>query len=148
MNENVQFLKEHPVFCRLSNQYLETLADHMEVINIDPGETVFEEGGDANDFYLVMEGTVDLYANRAGKEEEWIQMIDVGGVLGWSWIVPPYRWVFSARTRDGVMLMRFDASAIRDLCERDPAFGYGTMKQICALLFQRLQVVRTQLMDK
>lgn len=148
MNENVQFLREHPVFRRLSESYLTELARHMEVVNLGQGDVLFNEGDDAESFFIVMEGTVDLYARLEGDEEQWIQLIDVGEVIGWSWLVPPYRWAFGARTRDGAMLMRFDAAAIRDLCERDPAFGYGTMKQICSLMLERLHTVRSQMVSR
>lgn len=145
MNENVQFLKEHPVFQRLSEVYLHQLAEHMEVVNLDAGSILFEEGESAELFYIVMEGTVDLYARIGEDEEEWVQLIDVGEVIGWSWLVPPYRWAFTAKSREGAMLMQFDAKAIRDLCDRDPAFGYGTMKQICSLMLGRLHTIRAQM---
>jgi CRP-like cAMP-binding protein len=145
MNENVQFLKEHPVFQRLSEVYLHQLAKHMEVVSVDPGTVLFKEGGEANNFYIVMEGTVGLFAQVSGDKDQWVQMIDVGEVIGWSWLVPPYRWAFTAKSRDGSMLMRFDAEAIRELCDRDPAFGYGTMKQICALMLGRLHTIRNQM---
>ena len=147
MNENVQFLKEHPVFHRLSEVYLHQLAEHMEVISLDAGDILFEEGEAAEHFYIDMEGTIDLFATL-GDEEQWVQMIDVGEVIGWSWLVPPYQWAFTAKTRDGAMLMKFDASAIREMCERDPAFGYGTMKQICSLMLDRLHTVRSQMGDR
>ncbi len=148
MNENVQFLKEHPVFQRLSEVYLHQLADHMRVINLDAGAVLFEESAPAQKFYIVMEGTMDLYATLSDDQEQWVQMIDVGELIGWSWLVPPYKWAFTARTREGSMLMEFDASAIRELCDRDPAFGYGTMKQICALMLGRLHTVRTQMGER
>jgi len=144
-NETIQFLREHPVFHRLSEKYLEELSSHMSVISLSPRETLFEEGQEADAFYLVMEGTVELTARISGDEDQWIQLVDVGEVIGWSWLVPPYRWTFSARTREGAMLMRFDARAVRDMCDRDPVFGYGTMKQICALMLERLHTVRTQM---
>jgi len=147
MNENVQFLKEHPVFQRLSEVYLHQLAQHMDVTNLDAGDHLFREGESAEHFYIVMEGTVDLYAHLGG-EEQWVQMIDVGEVIGWSWLVPPYKWAFTAKSRDGAMLMNFDANAIRQLCDRDPAFGYGTMKQICSLMLERLHTVRAQMGDR
>jgi CRP/FNR family transcriptional regulator, cyclic AMP receptor protein len=147
-NANATFLKEHPVFCRLSDHYRNLLSQHMDVISLDPGETLIQEGDPADFFYIVMHGTVDLYADVAGDEEQWVQRIDVQGVIGWSWLVPPYRWAFSARTPEGGMMMRFDAKAIRDLCERDPAFGYGTMKQICTLMLDRLHTVRNQMSQR
>jgi CRP-like cAMP-binding protein len=148
MNENVQFLKEHPVFHRLSEPYMKQLAAHMDVVSISPGEVLFREGEAAEQFFLVMEGTVDLFAHLEGDQDQWIQMIDVGEVIGWSWLVAPYKWTFSARSREGAMLMRFDAVAIRELCDRDPAFGYGTMKQICSLMLERLTKVRSQMLTR
>lgn len=148
MNENVHFLKEHPVFQRLSEVYLHQLAEHMEVVSIEPGTVLFEEAAEAKNFYIVMEGTVGLYARVSDDKDQWIQMIDVGEVIGWSWLVAPYRWAFTAKSRNGCMLMRFDANVIRELCDRDPAFGYGTMKQICALMLGRLHTVRNQMGDR
>jgi CRP-like cAMP-binding protein len=148
MNENVQFLKEHPVFQRLSEVYLHQIAEHMRVIRLDAGVPLFQEDESAQHFYIVMEGTVDLYSDLDGDNEQWVQMIDVGEVIGWSWLVPPYRWAFSAKTRDGALLMEFDADAIRELCDRDPAFGYGTMKQICTLMLGRLHTVRNQMNER
>lgn len=145
MNENVQFLKEHPVFQRLSEVYLHQIAEHMRVTGLDAGETLFEEKAPAKNFYIVMEGTVDLYSELEGENDQWVQLIDVGEVIGWSWLVPPYRWAFTAKSRNGATLMEFDADAIRELCDRDPAFGYGTMKQICALMLGRLHTIRSQM---
>ena len=145
MNENVQFLKEHPVFQRLSEVYLHQIAEHMRVTSLDAGGVLFEEGHSAKNFYIVMEGTVDLYSEMEDEDDQWVQMIDVGEVIGWSWLVPPYRWAFTAKSRNGAMLMEFDADAIRELCDRDPAFGYGTMKQICALMLGRLHTIRAQM---
>jgi CRP-like cAMP-binding protein len=141
-------LREHPVFQRLSEVYLQQLAVHMQVRNLQPAEVLFEEGTPAGHFYIVMEGTVDLYAAIGEDDEQWVQMIDVGEVIGWSWLVPPYRWAFSAKSRNGAMLMQFDATAVRDLCDRDPAFGYGTMKQICALMLGRLHTIRNQMSSR
>lgn len=144
-NETIQFLREHPVFRKLSEPYLAEIAQHLSVIRLAPGEELFQEGQSADTFYIVMEGTVDLVAHKDRDDEQWIQMADVGEVIGWSWLVPPYRWMFSARSRDGAMLMRFNAVAIREMCDRDPVFGYGTMKQVCALMMERLHTVRSQM---
>jgi hypothetical protein len=76
-----------------------------------------------------------------------IQTVDGGDVLGWSWLVPPYRWYFDARALDLVRALSFDAHCIRDKCEKDYHLGYELTRRFAELAGQRLQVTLMQLLD-
>jgi CRP/FNR family transcriptional regulator, cyclic AMP receptor protein len=143
-NGNLSFLREHPVFSHLSELYRAQLSDCMAEQALGTGSELITEGGHANQFYILLEGTVDLFARVPEGAEQWVQAIQAGEVIGWSWLVPPHRWAFSARARTPSRLYAFDAETVRSLCERDPAFGYGTLKRISALMMQRLHTVRAQ----
>jgi|JI10StandDraft_1071094.scaffolds.fasta_scaffold763286_2 CRP/FNR family cyclic AMP-dependent transcriptional regulator len=140
-----EFLREHPVFRQLSGDYHALLAPHMREHAAATGDILLREGHPAEEFFILIDGAVDLYAGLGEGDEQWIQMIGPGEVIGWSWLVPPHRWAFGVRARVDSRLMRFDAPALRNLCERDPAFGYGTLKRISALMMERLHTVRSRM---
>ena len=76
-----------------------------------------------------------------------IQTIGTGEALGWSWLFPPYRWHFSARSIDGTDAVAFDAQALREKTEENHDFGYDIAMRIAQIMLQRLQATRMQLLD-
>jgi len=69
-------------------------------------------------------------------------------VLGWSWLIPPYRWNFLARAVEESDLLEFDGGAILARCEEDPKFGYELFKCFAALMSERLAAARQKMMDQ
>ena len=49
-----------------------------------------------------------------------IETLDEGDVVGWSWLVPPYRWAFDARALDLTRAVAFDGACLRGKCDDDP----------------------------
>ena len=45
----------------------------------------------------------------------------MGGLVGWSWLLPPYQWAFGAVCATEVKAFQFNAQAVRDRCAADPA---------------------------
>ena len=54
----------------------------------------------------------------------------MGGLLGWSWLVPPYQWTFGAVCVTEVRAIEFSAPAVRDRCAADPALGYELTRRL------------------
>jgi CRP-like cAMP-binding protein len=143
-----KFLNEHPVFKPLSDDYRARILPHMTESTVSSGDILLREGEPAEHFFVLLDGAVDLFAGLGEGDEQWIQMVGPGEVIGWSWLVPPYRWAFGVRARVDSQLIRFNAVALRDLCDRDPTFGYGTLKRISALMMERLHTVRLRMADR
>ena len=76
-----------------------------------------------------------------------IQVIEAGDVLGWSWLFPPYSWRFDARTLEPVKAIFFYGTRLREHCEADHDLGYELMKRMAAVVIQRLQATREQLLQ-
>src|SRR5688500_3306107 len=112
-----------------------------------PGERIFREGDPANRFYLIESGTVALEARPEGKDLVRIQTLRGGGVLGWSWLFPPYTWHFDARTEEPTTAIFFYGTRIRENCEEQPELGYELMKRIADVLIKRLQETRNKLTE-
>ena len=92
-------------------------------------------------------GRVAIEVYSPGRGPIVIETLNPGAVIGWSWLVPPYRWHFDARAVDAVGAVAVDGACLRDKAEADPALGYELMKRVTAVLLERLQMTRLRLLD-
>ena len=76
-----------------------------------------------------------------------VETLHDGDVLGWSWLVPPYRTAFDARALGTTARDRLDGACLRGKCEADPALGYDLLKLLAAVFAERLQDTRLRLLD-
>jgi hypothetical protein len=76
-----------------------------------------------------------------------ISTLGDGEVAGWSWLVPPYRWMFDARATSSVSAVAFDGACLRGKCEQDPVLGYALMQRVAQVMYERLQDARIRLLD-
>jgi CRP/FNR family cyclic AMP-dependent transcriptional regulator len=113
----------------------------------EPGEHLCREGDPADRFYLILSGVVALEIAVPGRDAVLIETLHDGDLLGWSWLFEPHRWQFDARVVEPAELLVFDGACVRERCEADPALGYAFMQRFAAVMVERLQATRLQLMD-
>lgn len=142
-----QIVTEHPFLRGMSPAHLAVLMDAAMLATFDAGELLFREGDPANRFYLIREGQVVLESPAGESGAVPIQVIGAGDVLGWSWLFPPYSWRFDARTLEPVKAIFFYGTRLREQCEADHDLGYELMKRMAAVVIQRLQATREQLLQ-
>ena len=140
-------LKEHPVFEGLGDEFGELVAGCAanEVVQADG--YLFREGDHADKFYLVRHGSVSLEVHAPGKEPIMVDTVRAGELLGWSWLVPPYRTHFDARALELTRLTSLDAACLRDKMEQDHRLGYELHKRFAPVVARRLEAALTQLID-
>lgn len=138
---------DHAFIQALSEQHRMRLASGVRPFTASPGEYLAREGEPAHAFYLIQSGQIeiDMYLARRGAVP--IQTVGAGEVVGWSWLLPPYRWQFDARAVDAVQGLSFDAAWLREQCEQDHELGYQLLKQLLAVVGSRLTATRVQRLD-
>jgi len=82
-----------------------------------------------------------------GRGDVVIEQLGPGTVLGWSWMLPPYRWHFTAIATEQVLAIELDGRGVRRLCDEDPALGYELTRRFAAVLLDRLQAARMRLVE-
>lgn len=146
--ENLEkILKEHPFFAELSDEHIALLVGCAKNVVFKAGEFLFREGEDADSFYIIRHGKVVVETFVPQKGPISIQTRDTGEVLGWSWLVPPYRWHFDARAFELTRALLLDGKCLRDKLDKDHDLGYELMRRFSLLIAQRLEATRLQLMD-
>jgi hypothetical protein len=76
-----------------------------------------------------------------------VQTVGEGEILGWSWLFPPHRWHFDARTQQSTHAFKFDGRCLRNKCEEDHDLGYELFRRFMFIVGERLEATRMQLLD-
>ena len=147
MNELLEMLKDRPFFEGLSEAHMKLLAACAALRSFEPDAFLFREHEPAEAFYLVRSGTVALESRLPGRAARAFTTLGEGDILGWSWLIPPYRWHYDARAITPVHTVHFDAAALRGRMDHDPELGYALLKRFTGLIVERLQAARLQSLD-
>ncbi len=142
-----RILAEHPFFRGLDERYGELVAGCAANVVIEAGGYVFREGDPADRFFLVRHGAVAVEVHVPGRDSIVVETIREGGLLGWTWLVPPYRALFDARSLELTRLMSLDATCLRGKMEEDHDLGYELHKRFAPVVAERLDATRLQLID-
>jgi CRP/FNR family cyclic AMP-dependent transcriptional regulator len=147
MDTMEDLIVEHPFFKGLDQSYISFLAGCATNVRFLSGEFLFREGEVADSFFLLRHGLVSLETYMPGRGEVTIQTLGENQVIGWSWLFPPYRWHYTARCLELTRAVSFDGVCLRTKCEEDHDLGYALLGEFAAIIAQRLQATRLQLLD-
>ena len=109
------------------------------------GDLVFQERQEASHLYLLHTGQVALETFVPGAGVTTLQVLNAGEALGWSWLFPPHRWQYTARSLDATEIVAFGAADLRAQAEANPAFGKDLVSRMAQILLQRLHATRVKL---
>lgn len=143
----VELLGAHPFFAGLSGEALALAAGCARNVAVPAGSLLVAEGGEADTFFVVRRGRVSIDVHAPGRGAEVIETVGPGSVVGWSWLVPPYRWTFDARALEDVGAIAIDGACLRAKALADPEFGFALLSRVAAELLARLQATRLRLLD-
>jgi CRP/FNR family transcriptional regulator, cyclic AMP receptor protein len=116
-------------------------------LHVETDEQLCREGQPATEFFEIRRGVVALEIVVPGRDALLIETLHDGDLLGWSWLYEPHRWQFDARATAPCDLRVFDGACVRAACEADPELGYAFMQRFAAVMVERLQATRLQLLD-
>lgn len=142
-----QLIREHPFFEGMDDEAMALIAGCAANERFDAGQYIFREGQPADKFYMVRHGSVALEVRTPGRDSIVLQTCDDGDVMGWSWLVPPFRWQWDARSVKLSRLVSFDAICLRGKLDADPALGYAMYKRFVRIIAERLSHARLQMLD-
>jgi CRP/FNR family transcriptional regulator, cyclic AMP receptor protein len=142
-----QILGKHPFFAGFSPEHSQLVSGCARNHRFDPGQYLFREGEPANEFFLIRHGKVALEIVAPGQAPIIFETLGEGEIVGASWLVPPYRWMFDARAMELTRAIGIDAACLRGKCEADHHLGYEMMKRFLPVLVKRLHATRLQILD-
>ena len=147
MRDLEQTLREHPFLEGLDAEHIKLLVGCASNVVFKSGEFIIREGEEADAFYFIRHGRVLIETHVPQKGPIMIRSREAGEILGWSWLVPPYRWHFDARAVELTRAIALDGKCLREKCEEDHDLGYEVMRRFVVIIAQRLEETRLQLLD-
>ena len=142
-----RIISEHPFCNGLEPYYVDLLISCASNVRFEAGHHLFREGGAANHFYLIREGQVALETVAPQQSPLTMETVSEGEVLGWSWLVPSYRWHFSARAVESVRAIAIDGKCLRVKCEKNHDLAYELLRRTVDIVGKRLESTRFRLLD-
>jgi len=144
-NNIMNTLKRSEIFLGLEDGSLEKIASlpsSKEKI-IQSGEVLFQSGKRADYLYILKEGRIDLIAGPAepelGKQRVIVDKVTMGGLLGWSALVAPFYYVFSAIAGTPSIVVCINGRELIALSNEDCYLGYRVFKGLAYIIGTRLR---------
>jgi CRP/FNR family transcriptional regulator, cyclic AMP receptor protein len=110
------------------------------------GAELFHMGAPADSLYLVVRGRVKLTLPmqvRGQVEDVLVDECLPGQTVGWSALIPPYRFTLTATASLETEVLALSREALREHFEAFPAVGYAVSLNLASVIGQRLQLFQT-----
>jgi len=141
------YLKAHTLFSDLDDKHIKTLARNGGEKTFAAGDLLFAQDEPAEHFYILRNGAIAVEVPSIYGPPLKVQELGADDVLGWSWLMPPYRWTFQAKADQDTSVLVFDGKALLQHCEKNAGFGYALMKLFARLMSERLNAARLKMME-
>jgi CRP-like cAMP-binding protein len=111
------------------------------------GANLFMEQTEATRLYLIVAGGIDLHFEMPRREnaDTTVASLRSGDAIGWSAIVPPYRYRLSGYCKGKTTLLEIDREALQEIFESNYRLAYIFMRNIAVLTGERLHHVQDKL---
>ena len=140
-------IAEHSFFAGLDPEFVSLMVGCASNVVFKAGTYILKEGESANTFYLIRAGKVAVEVVAPQHKPIIVSTLEVGELLGWSWLMPPFQWKFHARAVSDVRAIALDGKCLRTKCEENHDLGYEVLKRFAQIIEERLEATRLQLLD-
>ena len=148
----LEFLESVDLFKDMDDNQLERILDCCKVADFKRGERLFAAGQDADFLWVVINGQVELREDDSGPsspDNAIISMLSDSMAFGWSSLVSPFRYYFSAdcvsRTCN---VLQVDRNCLIKLMEKDTEIGYPIMSRLLTLVGQRFDRLEEEIIKR
>ena len=140
-------LREVPAFTGMRDEHLELVAGCATNKVFAAGDYLAREGRSADTFWVIRAGAVALETHLPERGTLVIETLHAHDLVGWSWLVEPFRNHFDVRATTTARTIAFDGACLRGKCDGDPVLGYELLRRFAVVIVDRLQATRLQLTD-
>ena len=120
----------------LDRQVVKEIEDIMVEESYDEGTVLFEKGGTALDFFILLQGSVELSIGDDGYVTHVVA--NPGDAFGWSSLVDHHVYTATAVCAAPTKLQRIRNQDLIDIFQRYPAEGVSFYKRVAGIIGRRL----------
>ncbi len=119
MREISETIRSLPYFAGLPDRILGEVAAGAELVDLEPGATIIEEGSDSEEMYVIVEGDLVVSKSTGGKEVE-LAHLGTGDVVGEMALLDGAQRTATVRASEKSKVIRVPVHAFEALL-KDPA---------------------------
>ena len=140
MTIDPSLLQSLPLFAALPADELRLLAERMQPCQFAPGELVLREGDACNEFYIVVQGEVDIIKALDTPDERLLAVRPAGTMVGeLSLFSPGGRHTASVRAHGPLGMLVMTRADFDSLLARQPRLAYGVVQTLSLRLIESEQ---------
>ena len=136
--------KNHSFFSGLKPEHMNFFTKCATPTNFKAGETIFKEGQEVDNLYLITDGLVSIEMRSVNKPLV-LETLQANDVLGWSWLLPPYQAHFTCKAVKDTRVIALKGETLRQKCKEDHDLGYELLTRLIKVVTSRLEATRLQL---
>jgi CRP-like cAMP-binding protein len=139
-----EWLKKTELFDTLEESQLNALLSNSSVKSYSRGETIFQQGEEAKQLYILIQGEVDLTVKTQEEIALMTSKIEKeGAVFGTPSLMEPFRYNVTAKCLKPTKVLAIEAHHIRKKIEENPRMGVEIMRKLASIYFNRLNELRS-----
>lgn len=132
-----------PFFAGLPEPAVAALAADAEELALPAGELVIEQNDDALGVFFLLDGSLEVLLHYEGVGDLFMgSFSELGTMIGWSALRPPYRYTDSVRCERPSRLLRVPRSSFDTVLAGDPSTGYALLHRAAAEVNRQLEGTR------
>jgi CRP-like cAMP-binding protein len=136
---SIEDLKKISVLANLTQPMLEKIRSLMELKLFGERQVIFEEGQEADYFYMLLKGKVILEVEASEVIMISLEAVKPGYSFGWSALLPGLKYSAYAICVEPCEVMAFPGDRFLELLDEDHTIGYKFMERVAGALERRVE---------
>ena len=135
LEQDVETLRNIPLFAGLPTPRLKLIAYTAEVVRFAPGEVIVQQGDPADAVYIVTEGEAEVWFRDAEGNEIHLATMGRHSLFGETAVICKGRRTATVKARDRVATFKIRDTLFLDLVRQSPEIGM----QVMTVLAERVE---------
>jgi len=135
LEQDVETLRNIPLFAGLPTPRLKLIAYTAEVVRFAPGEVIVQQGDPADAVYIVTEGEAEVWIRDAEGNEIHLATMGRNSLFGETAVICKGRRTATVKARDRVATFKIRDTLVLDLVRQSPEIGM----QVMTVLAERVE---------
>jgi Cyclic nucleotide-binding domain len=132
---SVDRLRTVEILQGLTELELESIVWIFQEENLPEAMSLCEEGARADQLYILEQGSVWIGSKKMGQ----LNVNTPGKIVGWSFLVPPYRYTASAQTTSPSRFLVIKSPDFYYLIHKEPKLGVKVMDNLAQIMASRFK---------
>ncbi|MEQ8167289.1 MAG: cyclic nucleotide-binding domain-containing protein [Candidatus Eremiobacterota bacterium] len=147
MSVNMKLLTDIPLLRDLTKEERKQIAEITEEITLSKNSFLFRQGDEADSFYIILEGEVEVIKVFSEKEQKLVNM-SKGAIIGEMAFLTETRRTGTIRATEQTKLIKISKDKFKKLMQEENIAVYKLVYRISQILSFRLARISEQFVDQ